>query len=312
MPDEIAPAIHRLATDYPHVCGLPLWLYVIDAGSEVVLLDSGIASTPESSTAPELAALGMGLSDLTLVVNSHAHPDHMGGNAVLQKHSRARFAAPALEAGWLEDNERLLTELWGSDPDAMELSEDERSELLGMLDDRVRIDVLLRDGDRLPGDRPLQVITTSGHSPGHIAVLDEPSRTLFTFDDVQGRGRPFLDSAVWLAPLYTDVIRYTNGLRRLLELDFDALVPSHGDPVDATAGRALIEASLAWVNDVDTLTAELLRTQGSLTVRDLAGAIGTDLGPYGGINLQTVRMARAHLEHLARRGAAEPRWHSRD
>ncbi|HEY3512238.1 MAG TPA: MBL fold metallo-hydrolase [Kribbella sp.] len=311
MATEIAPGIHRLATDYPHVCGLPLWLHVIDAGSELVLLDAGIASTPESSTAPELAALGLGLSDLTLVVNSHAHPDHMGGNAVLKKHSGARFAAPALEAGWLEDNERLVTELWGSDPDAMDLSDDERAELFGMLDERVRIDVLLRDGDRLPGERPLQVITTSGHSPGHIAVLDETSRTLFTFDDVQGRGRPYLDSDLWLAPLYTDVTRYSAGLARLLELDFDVLVPSHGDAIDGTAGRKLIEESLEWVSTVDTLTARLLRSRGSLTVRDLADAIGTELGTYGGINLQTVRMARAHLEHLARTGTAETRWHRR-
>jgi glyoxylase-like metal-dependent hydrolase (beta-lactamase superfamily II) len=309
--DEIAPGIHRLATDYPHVCGLPLWLHVIDAGSELVLLDAGIASTPESSTAPELASLGLGLPDLTLVVNSHAHPDHMGGNAVLRRHSGARFAAPALEAGWLEDNERLVNELWGSDPDAMALSDAERSELFEMLDERVRIDVLLRDGDRLPGERPLQVITTSGHSPGHIAVLDETSRTLFTFDDVQGRGRPYLDSSLWLAPLYTDVERYTNGLTRLLALDFDLLVPSHGDAIDATAGRKLIEESLDWVTAVDTLTTGLLRTRGSLTVRELAEEIGTELGAYGGINLQTVRMARAHLEHLALRGGAEPRWHHR-
>jgi glyoxylase-like metal-dependent hydrolase (beta-lactamase superfamily II) len=193
----------------------------------------------------------------------------------------------------------------------MDLSEDERSELLAMLDDRVRIDVLLRDGDRLPGERPLHVITTSGHSPGHIAVLDETSRTLFTFDDVQGRGRPYLDSELWLAPLYTDVTRYSAGLTRLLELDFDVLVPSHGDAIDATAGRRLIEESLEWLTAVGTLTTGLLRTRGSLTVRDLADAIGTDLGTYGGINLQTVRMARAHLEHLARTGNAETRWHHR-
>lgn len=309
MPAEIAPGIHRLATDYPHVCGLPLWLHVIDAGSELVLLDAGIASTPEAATAPELASLGLGLADLTLVVNSHAHPDHMGGNAVLKKHSGARLAAPATEAGWLEDNERLLTELWGSDPAALDLSEAERGELLEMLDDRVRIDVLLRDGDHLPADRRLRVITTSGHSPGHIAVLDEPSRTLFSFDDVQGRGQPYLHGATWLAPLYTDVTRYVTGLDRLLELDFGTLVPSHGDPLDADAGRKRIAESLEWVSDVDALTAKLLRVRGSLTVRDLADAIGTDLGDYGGINLQTVRMARAHLEHLAREGAAEPRWH---
>src|SRR5439155_20496623 len=109
-------------------------------------------------------------------------------------------------------------------------------------------------------------------------------RTLFTFGDVQGRGRPYLDSALWLAPLYTDVTRYTSGLARLLELDFDALVPSHGDAMDATAGRKLIEESLEWVAAVDELTAGLLRTKGSLTVRDLADAIGTELGAYGGIN----------------------------
>lgn len=311
MPTQIAPGIHQLATDYPHVCGLPLWLHVIDAGSELVLLDAGIASTPEAATAPELASLGLGLADLTLVVNSHAHPDHMGGNAVLKKHSGARFAAPALEAGWLEDNDRLIDELWGTDPTALDLSAAERTELVGMLDDRVRVDVLLRDGDHLPGDRRLQVVTTSGHSPGHIAVLDEPSRTLFSFDDVQGRGRPFLNSTTWLAPLYTTVKDYVDGLNRLLALDFDTLVPSHGDPLDADAGRQRIAESLEWVSDVDTFTRELLRVQGSLTVRELAGEIGTQLGDFGGLCLQTVRMARAHLELLARERVAEPRWHLR-
>jgi glyoxylase-like metal-dependent hydrolase (beta-lactamase superfamily II) len=311
MPVLIAPGIHQLATDYPHVCGLPLWLHVIDAGSELVLLDAGIASTPEAATAPELASLGLGLADLTLVVNSHAHPDHMGGNAVLKKHSGARFAAPALEAGWLENNELLIDELWGSDPTALELSEGERAELAGMLDERVRVDVLLRDGDHLPTDRRLQVVTTSGHSPGHIAVLDEPSRTLFTFDDVQGRGRPFLDSSTWLAPLYTNVNQYVDGLKSLLELEFDALVPSHGDPLDADAGRRRIIESVEWVSDVDAFTRELLRVRGSLTVRELAGEIGTRLGDFGGLCLQTVRMARAHLEQLARDRAAEPRWHLR-
>ncbi|TCN38283.1 glyoxylase-like metal-dependent hydrolase (beta-lactamase superfamily II) [Kribbella orskensis] len=310
MPTELAPGVHRLATDYPHVCGLPLWLHVIDAGDELVLLDAGIASTPEAATGPELKKLGHDLADLTLVVNSHAHPDHMGGNAILKDRSGARLAAPAAEAGWLEDNETLVSELWGSDPAAMDLDERERAELFEMLGDRVRIDLLLRDGDLLPsGDRRMRVITTSGHSPGHIAVLDERSRTLFSFDDVQGRGQRYLDGNVWLAPLYTDVERYVGGLQRLLELDFDALVPSHGDVLTADQGRQKVEQSLEWVHDVHEFTTASLRRKGSLTVRELAGSIGTELGDFGGICLQTVRMARAHLELLGRRGGAEPRWH---
>jgi glyoxylase-like metal-dependent hydrolase (beta-lactamase superfamily II) len=310
MPAEIAPGVHRLQTDYPHVCGLPLWLHLIDAGDELVLLDAGIASTPEAATGPELGKLGLGLGDLTLVVNSHAHPDHMGGNSVIKERSGARLAAPAAEAGWLEDNETLLRELWGSDPAALDLDPAERAELLEMLGDRVRIDVLLRDGDLLPtGDRPLRVITTSGHSPGHIAVLDERTRTLFAFDDVQGRGQPYLDGSVWLAPLYTDVERYAGGLNRLLELDFDALVPAHGEVLTADQGRQRVEQSLEWVHDTHEHTAAQLRRRGSLTVRELADSIGTELGDFGGVCLQTVRMARAHLELLAREGGAEPRWH---
>ncbi len=235
----------------------------------------------------------------------------MGGNAVLKALSGARVAAPAAEVRWLEDNETLLTELWGSDPAALDLSPAERAELLEMLDERVRVDVLLRDGDLLPAERPLRVTTTSGHSPGHIAVLDEPSRTLFTFDDVQGRGQPYLDGSVWLAPLYTDVEHYVTGLKRLLELEFDALIPSHGDALDADAGRKRILDSLEWVDDVHSFTTGRLRAKGSLTVRELAGAIGTELGDFGGLCLQTVRMARAHLELLARQGGAEPRWHLR-
>jgi len=311
MATEIAPGVYRLQTDYPAVCGLPLWLHVVGDGDELVLLDAGVASTPGSTTAPELASLGLALSDLTLVVNSHAHPDHMGGNANLRELTAAKIAGPAAEVTWLEDNDTLLRELWGADPDAFDLSSAEREELLAMLDERVRIDVLLRDGDVLDvGEQSLRVVTTSGHSPGHIAVFHEDSRMLFAFDDVQGRGQPYLDGSVWLAPLYTDVERYVGGLERLLKLDFDALVPSHGDILDADAGRRRIEESLAWVADTHDHVRSLVDGPSPVTVRDVAASIGTQLGDFGGVCLQTVRMARAHLDLLTREGLAQPRWHS--
>ncbi|MEI8411815.1 MULTISPECIES: hypothetical protein [unclassified Kribbella] len=109
--------------------------------------------------------------------------------------------------------------------------------------------------------------------------------------------------------LYTNVNHYVDGLNRLLGLDFDALVPSHGDPLDAAAGRRRISESIEWVSDVDTFTRQLLRIRGSLTVRELAGELGTQLGDFGGLCLQTVQMARAHLEVLSREHLAEPRWH---
>ena len=310
MPRELAHGVHQLATDYPHCCGLPLWLHVVRDGDELVLLDAGTSRTTEAATEPELAALGIALDDLSLVVNSHAHPDHMGGNEVLNARTRARFAAPAAEVARLEDNDLLVEQLWGASPEAYELPAADRAETVDLLGGRVRIDHLLRDGDRVPtASGSLVVIETSGHSPGHIALLHEPSRTLFSFDDVQGRGVPFLDSDLWLGPLYEDVSRYRAGLLRLLDLEFDALVPSHGDPLDASAGRQRIEESLTWVDDVDAHARILLRRRGSLDVAELAGSIGTELGNFGGICLQTAQMARAHLDQLTRAGLVAPRWH---
>ena len=311
MPRELAPGVHQLATDYPHICGLPLWLHVVSDGDELVLLDAGTSRTTEAATEPELAALGVALDDLSLVVNSHAHPDHMGGNEVLAARTGARFAAPAAEVARLEDNELLLEQLWGASPEAYRLSEADRAETLELLGGRVRIDHLLRDRDRVPtASGSLVVVETSGHSPGHIALLHEPSRTLFSFDDVQGRGVPFLDSDLWLGPLYEDVSRYRAGLMRLLDVDFDALVPSHGDPLDESAGHLRIEESVTWIDEVDAHARALLRRQGSLDVPELAASIGTELGSFGGICLQTVQMARAHLDQLTREGLVAPRWHA--
>ena len=311
MPRELAPGVHQLATDYPHICGLPLWLHVVRDGDELVLLDAGTSRTTEAATEPELASLGLALNDLSLVVNSHAHPDHMGGNEVLAARTRARFAAPAAEVARLEDNDLLLEELWGASPEAYRMSDGDRAETLDLLGGRVRIDHLLRDGDRVPSaSGSLVVVETSGHSRGHIALLHEPSRTLFSFDDVQGRGVPFLDSDLWLGPLYEDVSRYRAGLVRLLDLEFDAVVPSHGDPLDASVGRKRIEESVTWIEDVDAHARVLLRRHGSLDVAELAGSIGTQLGDFGGICLQTVQMARAHLDQLTREGLVAPRWHA--
>ena len=266
----------------------------------------------EAATEPELAALGLALDDLSLVVNSHAHPDHMGGNEVLAARTGARFAAPAAEVARLEDNDLLLEQLWGASPEAYRLSDDDRSR------------------DRSTCSAPGSASTTSCATGTGCRRRADPwrsSRPAVTalatsrcctsrrgccsrFDDVQGRGVPFLDSDLWLGPLYEDVSRYRAGLLRLLDLDFDALVPSHGDPLDASAGRQRIEESVTWIDDVDAHARALLRRRGSLDVAELAASIGTELGNFGGICLQTVQMARAHLDQLTREGLVAPRWHA--
>lgn len=299
MATRVAARIWRLESDYPDVCGFPLWTYAVEGSDSVCLLDAGVATTFDAATRRELAEAGFASADLGLLVVSHAHPDHLGGAAeIVAAAPGCEVAGPAREIEWLEDREVLLKELWGAYPGAVTLtSEDERA-IRGLLGSPVRMDHLLRHGDVLPGGHEdLEVIVTSGHSPGHLALLDRRDRVLFTFDDVQGSGTHWLHKAEKLAPLYHDVDRYRAGLTSLLALDFDCLAPSHGEVLDADRGRRLIELSLQFVEDVQGLAASVLR-RGPTTVGALAEAIDQRFGPFGGVGLQTAAIARAHLDHL--------------
>jgi glyoxylase-like metal-dependent hydrolase (beta-lactamase superfamily II) len=297
----------QVRTEYLEFCGLPLYLHAFAGDDGIVLLDSGVAVTPETSIRPELAAAGLAIEDIRLVVNSHAHPDHMGGNANLAAVCDPVFAGPAAEAEWLEDNDLLIDQLWEPNPDAYRLSPAERDDLLGLLGGRPRVGRLLRDGDRLDlGGAAVEVITVSGHSPGHLAAYDADRSLLFTFDDVQGAGVPIAHTDTYLAPLYHDVRRYSAGLKRLDALDFTTMLPAHGDPMDAEAGHARIGASLEFLDRAGEFVSDFLDRHDHVRLGELAHDLGTRLGPYGGINLQTMSVAKAHLDDLVRRGEVAP------
>lgn len=67
-----------------------------------ILLDGAL---PQSAPLIEknIAALGFKIEDVKLIVNSHAHFDHAGGIAALQRASGAVVAASAAGAAWLKD-----------------------------------------------------------------------------------------------------------------------------------------------------------------------------------------------------------------
>jgi metallo-beta-lactamase class B len=82
-------------TYYVGVAGLSSVLITSDKGH--ILLDGGL---PQSAALIDdnIRALGFRTTDVRLIVNSHAHFDHAGGIAALQRRSGARVAASAAGA----------------------------------------------------------------------------------------------------------------------------------------------------------------------------------------------------------------------
>ena len=50
-------------------------------GARNIIIDTGIVPAPDRDIAPALRTVGLDLSDIDLIINTHGHPDHVGGNA---------------------------------------------------------------------------------------------------------------------------------------------------------------------------------------------------------------------------------------
>jgi glyoxylase-like metal-dependent hydrolase (beta-lactamase superfamily II) len=308
---QIASGVFQLPTDYPATMDFPLWIYAI-RDSEIAVIDSAIPSTFDAILGAELRGVGIDPASIGLVVLTHGHPDHQGGARTLQAVSGATIVAPLDDATWIEDPERQWRELWDGYPGAISLV-DSRDLLVGMCGGSVRVDVALRDGDRMGvGDRELEVIQTRGHTRGHVALLDTSSGCLFSGDVVAGRGLPTSSGRQNGSPMYQDVDDYRTGLERLRATSFEILCPAHLEPLGADAGRALIDDSLAFADEVDQLVRDMVDgAPDPVPTRVVAGRIGQLVGCATPVNMQTVTVAVAHLTALAREGLIEESWANR-
>lgn len=102
---------------------------------------------------------------LKYIINTHAHFDHVGGNAVLKKTTGAKFAIH-------KDDAVLLKDAAG------------QSAVFGMKTaSSPQPDIFLKDGDKIIIDNlMLNVIHTPGHTPGGICLMIKNEKILFTGD----------------------------------------------------------------------------------------------------------------------------------
>jgi len=165
-------------------------VYVV-RGEKIAVIDSGVLGTPTHHVAPGLQSLGLGLADVNVVLNTHGHMDHLGGNAELKdtgadvglhRDDEERAHSNALHA---ELSRNALKVLGLED-----LAPAREAFLLRMLGREVGVDRVLDDGDvvDLGQDVRLTVVHTPGHTPGSVCYWFEAAGLLITGDSIQARG----------------------------------------------------------------------------------------------------------------------------
>ena len=142
---------------------LPYNCLLVRVASEVVLIDCGLGSYSPGAGRLEqaLAAEGVEPDDVTLVLLTHAHPDHIGGLAVVgrPRFSNARHVITGEE--WEFWSSALAG---GSLPPVLATP---LAEQLTPIKERGMLELVATDAELLPG---LRLVPAAGHTPGHVAV----------------------------------------------------------------------------------------------------------------------------------------------
>lgn len=161
---------------------------------------------------------GMGISDIKKVVtaltklpivvlNSHTHDDHVGGNWEFD-------TIYGMDTTFTRENAR------GSREDAQaEIAPDQICGALPPGFDAKsyqtrpwKITKFIHDGERIDlGGRTIEVLSTPGHTPDAISLLDAANGLLFT-------GDTYYPAPIWLFRPETDLDAYARSIRRLADL----------------------------------------------------------------------------------------------
>jgi glyoxylase-like metal-dependent hydrolase (beta-lactamase superfamily II) len=187
-------------------------------GANPTLVDSGFVGHARLTADWVHARTGQ----LSLVVNTHWHTDHVGGNGLLQ----ARGAGIAAS---VPDAEAVARR----DPGCCQ------AEYLDQPVAPYTVDEPLHDGQILRlGDAEWQVICTPGHTPGHLSVWQPDAGLLIVGDALSDYDVGWVNLALDGPDAAAIALA---SLRRLLDLSPRVLIPAHG-PIPADTPAALAAA----------------------------------------------------------------------
>lgn len=267
---ELYPGLRLIDTPFEDTRQINVWLF---GTQRPLLVDSGVAGCPTETILPRLGDLGLTATDLALVLNLHAHADHVGGNGELYAASEGtlRFGAHELDAPAIEDHHLLASRVYGlTEAGAVEA-------FLARCGADVPVARRYRGGEVIDlEDFSLRVIHAPGHTAGNVALYDPAHRALVHGESVMGA--PQADAeGLRFTPFGGDPAAYGAALRRLMALPFEVYLSSHRPPADGAAGRAEISASLDALERFERAVRAAL-TQGAPDVSALIAAVAAEGG----------------------------------
>ena len=189
---QIIEGVYQLKLSHPSM-SMGVNSYLIVEEGDIYLIDTGYEKTADVII-DSILHLGMKPDKIKLIINTHSHRDHTGGNNLLKQLSGSSIAIHRLEA------QKLPIE--------------------------TQPNILLQDNDVLNlGSRKFRVIHTPGHCLGQICVYEQNKGLLFSGDHIiEGTST----GTVYVGPPEGSVIDYIGSLKKIQALYLKILLPGHG------------------------------------------------------------------------------------
>jgi len=198
-------------------------VYLIDGGSEFLLIDIGYLDTVDEII-ELIRRMDFNLSTCKMIIATHADADHIQGLAHAKDLLKTRVAAHPLTVEPLETADEILTYATI------------KAQNFAIPMPPCKVDLNLGEGDVIGvGEQKLEVWHTPGHTAGQLSF--KMGNLLFSGDNI------YKDSCVGVIDAHhgSNIPQFLDSLKRITHDDAEFLLPSHG-PVFRRDKRILQKA----------------------------------------------------------------------
>ncbi len=212
---------------------------ILIAEEEITLIDTGLRGT-SPQIIDFINQIGRSPREISLIISTHNHIDHVGGLAEMKRLTPAKTAihrADIVDA----ETQPSLTEAIRTPPLEL-ISSKVQSAISVKFSD---FDIQLSGGEVLEPLGGLEVIHTPGHTPGSISLYSRHKKLVIVGDAIRNHGK-----ILYLPPKMasTDIAQAAESIKKIARLDFDILCSGHGRPLIKDA-RKKVQALVDKIED---------------------------------------------------------------
>ncbi|HOE64640.1 MAG TPA: MBL fold metallo-hydrolase [Candidatus Sumerlaeota bacterium] len=227
-------------------------------GKDICIIDSGVANSRQPIF-DYIRKTGRQPDDISMVILTHSHPDHIGSARLIKAATGCLVAAHPLEKSWIEDIER-------------QAKERPIPNFRSFVNGAVKVDRLIENGAILDfGDGlKLEAFHTPGHSKGSLSLWLKSEGALFCGDAIIPSGA---------IPIYEDALSTVLSIKKIRQIQgINHLLSAWDDPREGASVYKAMDDSMEYMQRIHECVRKNHQAETSLEPMELCKRVAAEFG----------------------------------